>query len=258
MITHDLQTCEEILGILNENWHDHDETMLPPMFHGTDESLVNASAEERLLLNGACEVIIASLVTLLEENSISMMHMDDRLFQCRDSHGTSATAYRFAKARLENSALYSYGDFYVSNHPQRAIGFSQEAWIFGETGWVTNRLVEGTIALGLDLPDHDDFRNAFAMFESRKQREKKPAVLMVVNSDSSALFMESGENIKDMFKEEFADEIQNIKEYLSTERSYRLNLPASERGITVNLIRKGNYLALLNAWKKFERQRKDC
>ena len=64
MITHDLRTCEEILGILNENWHDHDESMLPPRFHGTDESVANASAEERLLLNGACEVIIASLATL--------------------------------------------------------------------------------------------------------------------------------------------------------------------------------------------------
>ena len=84
-----------------------------------------------------------------------------------------------------------------------------------------------------------------------------PAVLLVVNSDTSALFMESGENMKELFKEEFADEIQNIKEYLSTE-SYRLDLPAPERGITVYLIRKGNYPALLNAWKKFERQRKDC
>lgn len=257
MITKELQTAEEILRILRDNWNDADETKLPPMFHGTDFSLVGASKAEREQLNDACEVIISDLVKLYEEHSISMLQMDDRLFQSRDSHGNSAWAYRFAKARAEKSTLYSYGDFYVSNHPQRAIGYSQEAWIFGETGWTANRLIEGANALKLDLPDNENFITAYHLLELRKQREKDPVVLLIANGNSSELYDELGHNLKEFWKEEFPKEIRSIKNGMMSADSYRLDFRADDSALEFFVIKKSHYDELLSAWETLYKERKN-
>ncbi len=60
-----------------------------------------------------------------------------------------------AKARLSGSKRYNYSDFYISSDPSIAIGYSKEAWIYGETGQITNRLAEPINELGLLLPDDD-------------------------------------------------------------------------------------------------------
>lgn len=247
MITRELYTSEEILKILTENWHENDASKLPPMFHGTDESLINISKEERLKLNGACETIIKGLVKLFVDHSINP-YWDETLQNCRDDHGNSRTVYGHALARLAGSKLYSYGDFYVSNEPDLAIDYSKIAWIFGETGWMTNRLVEGAAALGFSLPDDDDFKNAFSVFESRKNRAKKPVVIMVSNSDSAALYMKNGMDIHDY-------ELQSIRK-IKGEDSYRLELPESERGLTFYSIKEDDYPELLNAWNQLKQQKK--
>ena len=257
MITKELQTTEEILSVLRNNWNDNDETKLPPMFHGTDFSLVSASKTERDRFYDACTVIISDLVKLYEEHSISMLHMDDRLFKCRDSYGNSAWAYRYAKERVEKSDLYSYGDFYVSNHPQRAIGYSQEAWIFGLTGWIANRLVEGATALELDLPDNESFITAYRLFELRKQREKDPAVLVVTNGNSLGLYDSLGHNLKEFWKEEFPKKILSIKNSMLNQVSYRLDYQTDDSDLEFFVIKKSHYDELLSAWNTLYKERKN-
>lgn len=257
METIELQIEEQIIEVLKNSWHDHDETVLPPMFHGTDAALIGLTKAERDQLNAMCESIINPLVKLYEDNSIGMLKMDNRLFESRDSHGSSAWAYYFAKQRTENSSLYSYGDFYVTNEPNRAVGYSSEAWIFGETGWTTNRLIEGAKALGLDLPDDDAFRRAFQSFEIQKQKSKTPVVLMVINGSSSKLFLEGGTNIREDCDspEEFSKKIQSIKDNMTSTSSYRYDIQSLEENQKIYLIKQDSFSNLECAWKNLSKLR---
>lgn len=257
MKTIKLQNEEDLIELLAHNWNDNDDSLLPPMFHGTDVSLVGISKTEREQINNACEVIINACAKLYEDNSISLYNMDQRLFESRDRYGNSAWAYRFAKKRAQKSSLYSYGGFYVSNDPKRAIGYSREAWILGETGWTANRLVEGTKAIGLDLPNDDTFKKAFDIFKKRKQGSKAPVVLMVVNCSSSVLFMEDGEQYSDVYDspEEFAKEIQSIKNHMFVTDSYRLGFQDIIESLQFFLIEQENYPDLLNAWNRYRKLR---
>ena len=198
MKTKKLQSVDEIFRVIEKNWNDNDNTMLPPMFHGTDASLISLAKSERDQLNTACETVIFELLKLFKANSIKST--DKRLMNSRDSYGNSSDAFIKAEGRLNKSPLYSYGDFYVTNNPQRAIGYSKEAWIYGETGWVANRLIEGSWALGLKLPDDTSFNYAMQLLDKRKQREKAPIVLMFINRTSSELRNEDGSSSEDLQK----------------------------------------------------------
>lgn len=248
MILGELQTEKEILEIFINNWNDNDETALPPLFHGTDSSLVDLSQAKRKQLNEACEIIIHDLLKLYKSNSISLT--DKRLVDCRDSYGRSSHAYYYAQARANNSSRYSYGDFYVTNSPARAIYYSLEAWIFGETGWVANRLVEGSKALGLDLPNNGVFQQAYALFEMRKQRMKNPEVLIVVNGNATELYTEDGDSFKEFDQEELASEIHHLKNASSITDSYRLGIQLMDESSEIYRVNKDHYSELLKAWER--------
>jgi hypothetical protein len=246
MIITELKSEDEIYRTLMNCWHDYDDSKLPPLFHGTDASLVGLSKAERLQLNTDCELIIKTLYSLYKANSIKIT--DKRLIASRDSYGHSATAFVFAEARANKSPLYSYGEFYVTNNPSRAMGYSTEAWIYGETGWIANRLIEGAKAINLQLPDNDEFKTAVQTIDARKQKPKHPVILMVLNGCSTGLYRESGENYT-------SEEIQIIKSEVYTTRSFRLRILPPERDSLAFMICKENYGELLHAWEKASDER---
>ncbi|MBQ3905769.1 MAG: hypothetical protein II743_03295 [Lachnospiraceae bacterium] len=252
-MTRELKTKDEILEIFENSWHDGDMTRLPPMFHGTDASLVEITKSERDSLYQACDIIISRLFSLFKANSIS--DADERLQKSRDSYGRSSTAYRFAESRLKKSPFYSYGDYYVSNSPNRAIIYSKEAWICGETGWCANRLIEGANAVGLDLPDDAAFLDAFAKYNARKQREKEPVVIMVTNASSSDWYMETGYHYADMQKERFEQVLMDLKNAFFMAESYRLGNVSEQNGQQFYMIKEDHFPDLLNAWNLFQKTR---
>ena len=253
MLTKELKTKEEIFKVLEEARNSGNDDLLPAMFHGTDCSLIEIDTPERKRIGNACETIIELLVELYKANAVNPS--DERLYELRDSFGTSGLAYQTACLRKENNPHYRYGDFYVTNNPKRAIGYSGEAWIAGETGWTTNRLVEGTQALGLALPDNKTFNEAFALFSKRKQSEKSPAVLIVTGGKASALYTEGGTNIKEDSGGNFAKEIKGIKNNHLFADSYRLDIDGSEK---IFIIKEEHYPQLLGAWKEFSNSGKKC
>ena len=218
MVIRELKKESDIARVLEKSWHDNDDFLLPPMFHGTDVSLINISGEERMRLNDSCETIIADLIKLYKANHIN--YTNKRLIGCRDSHGHSATAMVMAEARINTSLLYSYGDFYVTNNPNRAISYSQEAWLYGETGWVAKRLIEGAVALGLPLPNSEQFKRALELLDTRRNMAKDPVVLMIENANSLDFWNEKGEKYKDLYQDYFSEAIQKLKSDVSTIRSY--------------------------------------
>ncbi len=239
MLASDPQTEADFFNLIKTNWNDNDDTIMPPLFHGTDASLISASKHERARLNAACEIIINAILELYDANSISLY--DKRLYESRDSYGSTASALVHANGRIHNSPLYSYGDFYVTNDPYRAEGYSREAWICGETGWTANRLVEGSIALGLELPNDEDFKSAIELFNMRKQRIKEPIIIMLVNYSSSLLYTEAGGNITDW-------DVSAIKSSPPCTMSFRLNAQISRNGQTTYQIEKEYFPNLLKAW----------
>lgn len=247
MIIRELRNRDEMYKTLINSWHDYDDSKLPPMFHGTDASLVGLSKAERLQLNSDCELIIKTLYSLYKANSIKIT--DKRLITSRDSYGHSATAFVFAEARANRSPLYSYGEFYVTNNPSRAIDYSAEAWIFGETGWIANRLIEGARAVNLQLPDNAEFNKALHTIEVRRQKPKQPVVLEIINGCSAGLYHESGEKPS-------SEEIQNVKSEEYITRSFRLGILPPEQESMTFMICKENYGELLCAWEKASNERK--
>ncbi len=249
MLAGELRTEKEILEKLNQYWNDNDDSKLPPLYHGTDLSLLKMPKEERTQLNEACEVIIDALYKLFKANEINPT--DKRLMESRDSYGRSSTAYTFAEARINKSGLYSYGDFYVTNDPKRAISYSQEAWICGETGWIANRLIEGARALDLSLPDCESFKNAFLVFDKRRQEEKDSVVLMIINGHSAGLYDESGDNLKELYEDDFPEEIAFLKKTSSVTHSYRLDFQIDDEESMAYVIKRECYPGLMEAWNSF-------
>lgn len=182
----ELHDEDEIYQIITNHWHLDDAYILPPLFHGTDASLIGMSKQEREVINEACEVIIKSIYRIFKDNSISITNKT--LMSVKDSYGNAANAYVKAEGRINKSYLYSYGDFYVTNLPDRACGYSRESWILGETGEVTNLLVEGACALGLALPNDMVFNKAYEIYDGRKQKSKDPVVLVITDCKCSELY----------------------------------------------------------------------
>ena len=241
----ELQDEEHMLRIMKECWNDNNEDLLPPLFHGTDFSLMGLSKDERNQINDACVYVIKTLVKCFEANDVGIT--DKRLIESRDEHGNSATAYSSAKSRMNNSPLYSYGEFYVTNAPERAINYAKSAWIYGETGWVANRLIIGAKKLGIELPQDDEFTKALAVLEFRAGKDKDPVILMVVNGDSSDCYNERGDFI--------TADAEGLSFYIGIMRSrssmcsFRLGERTMQNDVDIYLVRESNFDKLKHACK---------
>lgn len=240
----ELKEEKSIAATIIDYWHDNDDSIMPPLFHGTDASLIGISQTERESLNNACEIIIHSLCKLFADNSVNIT--DERLINSKDNHGNSANAYVYAQARINKSVLYSYDDFYVTNDPSRAAGYSKQAWIYGETGWVANRLVLGAGELGFDLPHDDAFIKALELINQRKKKDKDPVILMITNVNSSDCYSEDGTAIgADAGELSFWMEV--FKQKMSTQ-SLRIKQQRDLNDISAYMIRERDYAKLIDSW----------
>ena len=246
----ELQTKEEIAKIISEHLNTQDAERIPPVFHGTDASLLEMNKEERDRINSACEIIINSVFEEIKQYATNQefpLFLEDSitnsLLASSDSYGNSYEAYSFAMNRRNDCDLYQYGDFYVTNHPSRAIGYSREAWIYGETGWIANRLFEGAKNAGIKMPENPEFQGAFKIFEERKQMPKNPVVIVLVDGASSALFEENGRRmdgeIMGLFK----------KYYYMDMASYRFDI-TQDKELKKYLVRANYYDELINAFRR--------
>ena len=66
----ELMDGQKMARIIKDCWHYQDYSILPPLFHGTDASLLCMSKVERDQLNAACEVVINAVFGLFRENAI--------------------------------------------------------------------------------------------------------------------------------------------------------------------------------------------
>ncbi len=254
VIYSELQTKEEILNLIWNHYHFDNNDLAHPMFHGTDLSLVGMSKDERSHIMNACETVIKSIYLLLEPITASdagngsgeyAPYFDyrnpicERLSNLRDSYASSYDALIFAMRRIREFSNYQYGDFYVTDDIDRAIGYSREAWIFGETGWCANRLLEGAELVGVDLPKDSEFEEAISIINARKQKEKTPVVLMILDSFVSELLHENGYELDSI-------DLETLKS-LSSYGSYRLRAGLTEKKSNVFMIREERYEELRKA-----------
>ncbi len=245
-IAKELKTSEEIFIALESGYNGNDTNPVPPLFHGTDESLIGLSREDRNLINSSCELIIEELMALFAKNQIDMNCMSAPYYwllkESKDSFDNFWGAYSTAMKR-NKAGLHSYGDFYVTMNPVRAIQFSKVAWILGETGWTTNRLVEGVKILGFDLPKEKRFIDAFRLFEKRRDMLPAPCVLMIINASVGKILEEGGTEPK-LRPLESAKKNKKI----DSSRNYRLDLDPNDNTCKVYLIK--NYSELYDACMK--------
>ena len=246
MVYTELHSEEDILKAMKEHWHADDNSLLPPMFHGTDYSLIDLSSGDRVVINEACVLIIESIYKLFRDRNISI-YGNKTLMNVKDSYGSAQDAYIKAGGRVNNNALYEYGDFYVTNNPQRAEGYSREAWILGETGWVANLLLKGACSLGIELPSDAEFVNAYRIIDNRRNRIKNPTIIVVTDCKYSELYSEQGEQFNDDF------EMNILKDdcHKGYRCSYRLGKNTLEKDAVNYVVRKELITDLIRIYYEF-------
>lgn len=252
-VQRELRTEEEILTVLKDHFHKEDLMKAPPLYHGTDESVVALTRKEREDINKACETVMYSVLDQIikrqevnfdnpEYPSIDMRSpMYTAFVQSIDNYGSSYEAYYFALRRRNDEPKFQYGDFYVSTWADRAMGYSREAWIYGETGWIANRLVEGAKEVGIALPTDPEFIEAYKIFDERKQRKKSPVVLIITDCDISRVFTEVGTEL-DIYDRE------RLKSP-GVGDSYRLSYPEKNTD-GIYMVKEEHYPELKKAWSK--------
>jgi len=248
MVITELKTEEEIQSIISLHWHADNDAFLSPVFHGTDALLFCITPKERTEIEEACDVIITSLVRVFMDNAISFN--DKRLKESIDERGDARGALVKAQGRINKSGFYNYEYFFVSNNPQRAISYSNQAWIYGESGWVANRLLEAARTIDLDLPDNDLFNRSMYLINKRKQLKDDPMVLMLVDVDSAGVCLENGVEIKpNSDTDRFSFTLSDIKKH-SVEISLRLKKTILESVDCVYAVKRSNYDKLMDAWNR--------
>lgn len=250
MVIKELKTEDEILNVIKIHWHADNDDYLSPMFHGTDTSMFSLMPQQREEVEEACDVIITNLVQLFKNNSI--VSYDKRLVYSRDERGNSGDALVKAQGRKNNSPFYSYDYFCVTNHPVRAIDYSLKAWICGESGWVANRLLETANELNLVLPSDDQFNRSISLFNTRKQLQEDPIVLILVDVNSSGACFEDGTQIKIKTDANNHDiKISGVKSHANT-YSIRLRKNILENMEKVYAVKESNYNELMRAWQEIQ------
>lgn len=246
----ELKTEEEIRHVISSHWHADNDAFLPPVFHGTDASIFTILPQERKQIEEACDVLISFLVQLYAENSI--VPYDKRLVNSRDERGNTGDALVKAQGRMNNSPLFSYEHFCVTNHPRRAIGYSQQSWICGETGWIAYRLLETAKDIGLVFPDNYQFNRSMDLINQRKLVADDPMVLILVDVDSLGICLESGTELKpNSNTDKLFHKISDIKN-CNNIHSLRLGKNILENVDCVYAVKKLNYDKLLNAWNEMK------
>ena len=242
----ELKTEEEIKHIISSHWHADNDAYLSPVFHGTDSSMFSILTQERKQIEEACDYIISELVRLYNENAISIT--DKRLMNSRDDYSNAGDALVKAQARINKSEFYNYDYYFVTNNPRKAIGYSNHAWICGESGWVANRLLEAAREIDLTLPDNDQFNRGLYLIDKRKQLIKDPMVLILVDVDSTGVCLENGIELKPSSDtDRFSIKIKSVKSH-NTVYSLRLKKSVLERMDCIYSVKKENYDKLMDAW----------
>lgn len=247
MVITELKTKDEILNIVSSHWHADNDAVLSPMFHGTDASMLYIMPQEREQIEVACGVIITALVQLYKDNSLGIT--DKRLMSSCDERSNSGDALVKAQGRVNKSRFYNYDYFCVTNHPLRAIDYSKQSWICGESGWVANRLLETAKDLDLVLPDDDQFNQSLCLLNNRKRLRDDPLVLVLVDVDSFGVCLEDGTQLKrDSDADKHAFKISDVKCHDDV-FSLRIEKDFLENIENLYAVRKSNYDELINAWE---------
>ena len=165
-----------------------------PMYHGTDYSLVNISDSDRKAINDCCERIMYKLYDFCIEHGIDK---DKRIYTIKNNYGSMGSALLFAKLRKNEADQYRYGEFYITDGLPRAISYSKEAWILGETGWIANTLYDGIIAINGFIPNGIISEKDNHLFLERKNKEKNPVVLVFIKIPKDEVLMDNGKEIED-------------------------------------------------------------
>lgn len=191
----ELKTKDEIINAIMPYYKEENaDFWFAPMYHGTDYSLVNISDSDRKAINDCCERIMYKLYDFCIEHGIDK---DKRIYTIKNSYGSMGSALLFAKLRKNEAGQYRYGEFYITDGLPRAIGYSKEAWILGETGWIANTLYDGTLAINGSIPDGFISEQDNRLFLERKSKEKDPVILVFVKLLKEEVLLDDGREVED-------------------------------------------------------------
>ena len=171
-----------------------------PLFHGTDQSILNMTKDERAYAKHACLTIIPRLLSTYIEygffNNLSTFRKasDVNFFQ------KVSKAYIIANGLANNSTLYEYEHTYLTNNLDRAHNYALNASIFGELGFTADQLYKGIKKFEFKLPELSTSEQIALDFIKKSSLKKaQPVVLMFFGLEKSLLAYETGiSNVLDL------------------------------------------------------------
>lgn len=164
-----------------------------PLFHGTDQSILNMTKDERAYAKHACLTIIPRLLSTYIEydffNNLSAFRKasDINFFQ------NVSKAYVTANGLTNNSTFYEYEHTYLTNNLDRAYNYALNASIFGELGFIAYQLYKGIQKFEFKFPELSASEQIALDFIKKSSLKKaQPVVLMFFGLEKSLLAYETG------------------------------------------------------------------
>lgn len=164
-----------------------------PLFHGTDQSILNMTDEERAYARNSCLTIIPRLLSAYLENNFINNLSRFRNFVDLQSFQKISNAYTRANGLHNNSAYYEYDHTYLTNDLDRAYDYAKNATVFGELGYTTYYLYKGIQKFRFTPPELSSSEQlALEFIKKSSQKVAQPVVLMFLGLEKTLLSSERG------------------------------------------------------------------
>ena len=196
------------------------------MYHGTDQSVLNMTEDERRRAAYVCGEISRISYGVLKENNVSyttntkeQAASKNRL---KDKWTVVCNAMIKYEGRVNDNALFQYDDLYITNSIEKARIYAKNSFIYGEQGSVAYDLYKGASYFtdfnsGLS---HEE-RGIINEFLNMTNRERHPVIVLFEDLPIEDILLENGNPVRglDVYSENLVSpfRLKNRERYILSE-----------------------------------------
>lgn len=171
------------------------------MYHGTDQSVLNMTEEERRRAAYVCGEISRISYGILKENNVSyttntkeQVASKNRL---KDNWFMVCNAMIKYEGRVNDNALFQYDDLYITNSIERARIYAKNSFIYGEQGSVAYDLYKGaSYFTDFNSGVSHEERGIINEFLNMTNRERQPVIVLFENLPIEDILHENGNPVR--------------------------------------------------------------
>lgn len=171
------------------------------MYHGTDQSVLNMTEDERRRAAYVCGEISRISYSILKENKVSYITNTKEQAasknRLKDDWVIVCNAMIKYEGRVNDNALFQYDDLFITNSIERARRYAENSFIFGEQGCVAYDLYKGASYFtdfnsGLSREE----REILNEFLNMANIERQPVIVLFEDLPIEDILFENGKPVR--------------------------------------------------------------